>query len=81
MAEKFRMENGLLLSDTTMVEFADGCADAGTFVPGTHEAGEVVPCPGCDGEHRIASVLQVEVAHNITVTKAEPADDDDEPGT
>lgn len=79
MAEKLRInDDGLLLSDTTMVEFADGCTDAGSFVPGTHEVGEVVPCPGCDGEHRIAAALPLEVAHNIEITEAEP--EEAEPG-
>ena len=63
MAEKFRIENGLLLRDYhTLVEFADGCADGGGIVPGAHEAGEVVPCPDCAGEHRITSALRNEDA-------------------
>ena len=79
MAEKFRTENGLLLSDTTMVEFEDGCGDAMTFVPGSHEAGAVVPCPDCAGEHRITSALQIPVAHNIEITEtADPAIGDDQ---
>lgn len=78
MAEKFRIENGLLLSDdNTLVEFADGCADGGGIVPGAHEAGEVVPCPDCDGEHRIASALVIATAHNITIDRAEPEPEDE----
>lgn len=78
MAEKFRIENGLLLSDdNTLVEFADGCADGGGIVPGAHEAGEVVPCPDCDGEHRITSALVIPTAHNITIDRAEPEPEDE----
>lgn len=78
MTEKFRIENELLLSDTTMVEFADGCSDAGSFVPGIHEVDEVVPCPACDGEHRIAHAFPLEVVHNAEITTVEA---EDEPGS
>lgn len=81
MTDKYYINaDGLLLSDdNTLVEFADGCTDGGGIIPGAHEAGETVPCPECSGEHRITSALVIPTAHNITVTKAEPADDD-EPG-
>lgn len=76
MAEKFRVEDGLLLSDDhTLVGFADGCAaDAGGIIPGAHETGEVVPCPDCPGEHRITSALVIPTAHNIT--EVEPEEDE-----
>jgi hypothetical protein len=78
MAEKFRMENGLLLSDGhTLVEFADGCADGGGLIPGVHEVDAVVPCPDCEAEHRVSSALVIPTAHNITISEVEP---EDEPG-
>ncbi|ALL79886.1 hypothetical protein AD006_31565 (plasmid) [Pseudonocardia sp. EC080610-09] len=74
MTEKFRIENGLLLSDDqTIVRFTDGCTDEHSLIPGAHEAGEVVPCPDCTSEHRIAGALVIPTAHNITITQAEPA--------
>ncbi|MBN9739476.1 MULTISPECIES: hypothetical protein [unclassified Pseudonocardia] len=78
MAEKFRIENGLLLSDGhTLVELADGCAAGGELIPGVHEVDAVVPCPGCAGEHRVSSALVIPTAHNITISEVEP---EDEPG-
>ncbi|MFP5070925.1 hypothetical protein ACLFMI_14825 [Pseudonocardia nantongensis] len=73
MAEKFYINaDGLLLSDdNTLVEFTDGCTDGGGIIPGAHEAGEVVPCPDCAGEHRITSALVIPTAHNITIDRAE----------
>lgn len=73
-----RIEDGLALSDATMVEFRDGCTDAFDIVPGAHEAGDTVPCPRCPGEHEIVSALDTPMAHNITFTKVEP---EDEPGS
>lgn len=72
-----RIEDGLALSDATMVEFGDGCTDAMSIVPGEHEVGERVPCPSCASEHEISSALSIPIAHNITITEVEP---DAEPG-
>lgn len=77
MAEQFYTEHGLLLSDHTLVEFAEGCTDAGSSVPGRHEIGEQVPCPHCPDEHRIAEALVVPVAHNIEITETEAEDQPD----
>ncbi|WP_060722482.1 hypothetical protein [Pseudonocardia sp. EC080625-04] len=78
MAEKFRIENGLLLSDDqTIVRFTDGCTDEHSLIPGAHEAGEVVPCPDCDDEHRITSALVIPTAHNITIDRVEPEPEDE----
>ncbi|MBC3189458.1 hypothetical protein H7X46_00025 [Pseudonocardia sp. C8] len=67
-----RIEDGLALSDATVVEFRDGCTDAMSIVPGEHEAGESVPCPRCAGEHEISSALSVPIAHNIEISEVEP---------
>ena len=77
----FFIEHGLLLSEQSLVEFAEGCAEAvsaPSFVPGTHEAGAEVPCPHCPGEHRISHALSIPLAHNVEIREAEP--DETEPG-
>ena len=66
MSEQFpivnpRVEDGLALSDATMVEFGDGCTDAMSIVPGEHEVGDRVPCPSCAGEHEISSALSIPI--------------------
>lgn len=66
-----RVEDGLALSDATMVEFGDGCTDAMSIVPGEHEVGERVPCPSCASEHQISEALYTPIARNITITEVE----------
>ncbi|MBW0101522.1 hypothetical protein [Pseudonocardia sp. KRD291] len=66
------------LHPVSLVSFEDGCSDSPAFVPGHHDAGDTVPCPGCAGEHRIERSLQTEEVTNIEIRTVEP--EEDEPG-